>query len=571
MRKKEISLRKLIIIAILLIIIPFTICLLGFNLYTINYKINEDLANSHLQKIQLYISLCEETLKTSEEFISSITGNDTNFTVLEHKGDSIEAFASSYSIWSKCSEFIKAQNMAAGFFIYSEKNQLFRKVYNGKIDSAKRLELNENIKEFLSENQDNAKRGWMAASIGGHNYLLQIQGRNGAYIVYAVDLEYISKMGELKEDTDNILVLFDKNGNRLSTTDEIEDNIRLERDRSSYYITKDNKRYFAIQYYSEYIGINSVYLSPYRGLINTMNPIQWTLFIASLLSVMIIPVILYLLKKAFFEPLKQMTRTMIAIKQGNIKIKMDTSNYIQEFRQVDDVFNDMIKQITKLRIKTYEKEIEIQQIQMQYLRIQIHPHFYLNCLKNLYALAENRKFKEIQSMILTFSNYLRSLLKNQSMIVSMSSELQSVDNYMKLLKIGSSVSIQCNINVSPDLKDFEIPPLSILTFVENSVKHGTLPRQELEIYIKAILLKNEEEKFVNITIMDNGPGFSDATLKILNNQNDMNKDDCHIGIRNVIKRYSIMYEHRSTFLFSSSDGARVEIFVPFDRKDVNEW
>jgi hypothetical protein len=48
----------------------------------------------------------------------------------------------------------------------------------------------------------------------------------------------------------------------------------------------------------------------------------------------------------------------------------------------------MMDQIKSLKIIAYEKTLAAQQAQLQYLQIQIRPHFFLNCLSALYGLAE---------------------------------------------------------------------------------------------------------------------------------------------------------------------------------------
>lgn len=58
-----------------------------------------------------------------------------------------------------------------------------------------------------------------------------------------------------------------------------------------------------------------------------------------------------------------------------------------------------------------------------------------------------------------------------------------------------------------ELRDFPIPPITILTFVENSMKFGMYQNKSLIIHVKVRLLKNDAMNYVNITILDNGKGF----------------------------------------------------------------
>ena len=50
--------------------------------------------------------------------------------------------------------------------------------------------------------------------------------------------------------------------------------------------------------------------------------------------------------------------------------------------------------------------------------------------------------------------------------------MESVESYLKLSQLGLSVPVNYNIAVDEKLEEFQILPLSVLTFVENAVKYG---------------------------------------------------------------------------------------------------
>lgn len=78
-------------------------------------------------------------------------------------------------------------------------------------------------------------------------------------------------------------------------------------------------------------------------------------------------------------------------------------------------------------------------------------------------------------------------------------------------------------------------------------------------------LANEERQYLCLEIADNGNGFSDETLRCLNEDPlSMEKDGRHIGIGNVIQRLNLIYDKQTRVLFSRSEmgGALVEIRIP---------
>ena len=95
------------------------------------------------------------------------------------------------------------------------------------------------------------------------------------------------------------------------------------------------------------------------------------------------------------------------IRAGDLGAKAEGKTNIREFNEVNETFNTMMTQIKDLKIESYEHEIETQKAELRYMQLQIRPHFFLNCLKSLYALAEAGKYDRIQKMILEISKHIR--------------------------------------------------------------------------------------------------------------------------------------------------------------------
>ena len=61
------------------------------------------------------------------------------------------------------------------------------------------------------------------------------------------------------------------------------------------------------------------------------------------------------------------------------------------------------------------------------MQLQIRPHFFLNCLKSLYALAEAGKYDRIQKMILEISKHIRYIFTDSMELVPLSRELDHIE------------------------------------------------------------------------------------------------------------------------------------------------
>lgn len=194
--------------------------------------------------------------------------------------------------------------------------------------------------------------------------------------------------------------------------------------------------------------------------------------------------------------------------------------------------------------------------------MQIRPHFYLNCMKILYGMAEQKQYGQIQEMILSLSDYLRILFKNQNFTVPVNDELQSVEKFVTFQKKCGNIPPLLSVSVDDSVKNFSIPSMSILTFVENTLKYAQMPGKNLKIRISVKQLESDGESVVNITISDNGCGFSEESLNSLNQKIVRDNNSCQIGIMNIRRRFDILYGDKYEMLFMNQNGARIEIFIP---------
>jgi two-component system sensor histidine kinase YesM len=153
------------------------------------------------------------------------------------------------------------------------------------------------------------------------------------------------------------------------------------------------------------------------------------------------------------------------------------------------------------------------------------------------------------------------MFRESPSFVPLSREIHNVETYVQLQRMMNSLIFDFSADIDKDLMDFSIPPLTILTFVENSVKHGVCQEKPLIIHVKAKHLENGNKKYVNITILDNGRGFTDEELRRLNSEQAV-EDLKHVGISNVKRRFLYQYKGEGIISFSSSNGASVEIFIP---------
>ena len=270
--------------------------------------------------------------------------------------------------------------------------------------------------------------------------------------------------------------------------------------------------------------------------------------------------VLYL-HQAFFKPLDDLVRVMTSVRSGQTKTRAQRSGNL-EFDHISDTFNEMLDTLDSLKVEAYESQLRAKQSQMDALRLQIRRHFFLNCLKNIYALASSGKTEEVKKSALLLSTNLRYTLNFRNNATDLKTEVEMCRVYMELQGVGQDVGPELIVKIDEGLEDFQVPPVSLLTVLENSCKYGTRQDRGLKVTITAQRRQLDEQSYVFLAVQDNGEGFPQELLQKLNSEIEQVRDDGHVGLVNTLQRMQMLYGPECQILFSNRGGARVECIIP---------
>lgn len=138
------------------------------------------------------------------------------------------------------------------------------------------------------------------------------------------------------------------------------------------------------------------------------------------------------------------------------------------------------------------------------LQAQIEPHFLYNTIATARALV-TQKPAAAEEMLTYLITYLRASLPDlKSSLTTLGNELERALAYLEIIKLRFGDRLFFQLNASEEARQCVIPPLAIMTLVENSIKHGIEPKVEGgEININA----HCEDGYIHIVVSDNGLGF----------------------------------------------------------------
>lgn len=137
--------------------------------------------------------------------------------------------------------------------------------------------------------------------------------------------------------------------------------------------------------------------------------------------------------------------------------------------------------------------------ELMFLKTQLNPHFLFNTLNNLYFLA-TEKSEKAPTAILALSEILDyALHSGRRMFVPLEEELKQVEYYIALELLRYEDRVDIKTKMIHNSKSVQLPPMVVISLVENAFKHGVLPnagRSTIELTVE-ITNKNLEIQVSN--------------------------------------------------------------------------
>lgn len=299
-----------------------------------------------------------------------------------------------------------------------------------------------------------------------------------------------------------------------------------------------------------------------RTLVDYLNLLHIFLILFTVGLFMVALSVYFFLKRNLVQPLEMLRNEMEKIRSEDNKNVGLIDMRFTELKEVNETLCAMILKLEEQRLLTYDEFIEKQKAQLQYLQLQMQPHFYLNGLKTLNALVLQNETEKVQALIINLSEHLRYLLQAEKEMTTLNQELQFTENYAKLRGQMTGRPIELYIDADSILGEWNVPMLAAQTFVENSIKYAKTGSVEsaLIIEIQADFLETEKGNFLNLMIRDNGKGYEKEVLDDINGLPEAGKKN--IGINNLKRRCQILYGENVEFTFYNHDGAVSEIVFP---------
>jgi LytS/YehU family sensor histidine kinase len=151
-----------------------------------------------------------------------------------------------------------------------------------------------------------------------------------------------------------------------------------------------------------------------------------------------------------------------------------------------------------------ELQREALDARLQLLQAQVAPHFLFNTLANVQALVDTGS-PNASAVLRSLTAYLRAAVPRlHEPATTLGQELELVQAYLELMHMRMPDRLEFTLLVDDTARILRCPPMTLLTLVENAVRHGVDPSESGG---RIDILVQRQEGRCLIRVADTGVGF----------------------------------------------------------------
>lgn len=263
------------------------------------------------------------------------------------------------------------------------------------------------------------------------------------------------------------------------------------------------------------------------------------------------------------RPILRLRDYVLRVEEGDMNAVPMMKSYA-EINTLSDGIRQMLSRIRELMESEKKKEEQKRRMQADLLQAQINPHFMYNTLFSIKCVVNMGENKKASRMLSSFIQLLRSTLSNPDKLVSIRSQMDSVQQYADLQRFRYGDQFDVIIQYDEAVADCLLPALLVQPLVENAIVHGG---ERFKGYgVIAVSVREKNRKIV-IEVEDNGIGMSREQIEAVFRENE-GADKPHIGIKNIDDRIRLLFGQEYSLRIESQpeEGTKAILTLPVIRK-----
>lgn len=559
----KISIRRMVVI--LLTVSTCIILLIGmessYSIYCSRRDARQQESYLHLNN---YVNQIDASLEGVETQLTGAIPNIRN-EIAALDGNEYESYEARKRIDRFLENMVQSNSNIDTVLLLDNQGNCRIKVYNAKLSVGKRIGLTQFIFDHRDklagqfERKDGILEGIMkvrwqtGCAQQDMQYICVIEFKDWYFCAFSGIENYDNYFNMDHRDADNYFLVYD--GEKLiysSWPNEEGENLASE----------SNKRMLYIPYESESrIPLRYVYITKDDYWTGFGEDVSFILWVGSGLMLIMIALII-IIKYMINQPIHELMLATRNIARGDYEYRLSENIRSKEFFMLNCEINKMAGDILRLNQERYEKQLEMQRRELDMLRGQIRPHFYLNALTMIKSMTYQNRDEDIRKYLDHLAKHMRYVFRRGVQNVTVGEELMQVQNYAEMQRIRFPFSVEVVIECPEDLKEESIAQMMIFSIVENSFKHALDLYGQLKIYITCRRITEETFRGFSIEIEDNGPGYPDEVLSNFYKGEEL--PDHKVGLSNVKRTLQLYYGREDLMKISNivPNGAKTLLQIP---------
>lgn len=524
----KLSVTTQIFVIIICLILPINILSLAFASHTQSAYLQQSIDSAY-HTGKLYINALDERIDAADVFMARDVDKNKYIFEIRNGAKNYKTAANLY--WQQLNDRTSSYMEADAYFFYKGSLDYVDVAIKNDLKGSRRQ-----IKDYLRQNAaPEHQMRWFMDTIDGEKWLIHISNIQDYYYGSMICLGMIEDIITENLSMTEASVTIDTKQHQSAESGQVLVEVPASRATVTAHMVLDRKEILGSLPMVQQIGIIIVFI-----------------------YILCIPALLLVIRRIFIRPMNALDHAMDQLENGNPDYRMPEQGGNRETSSLNRKYNSMADNIKNLKIQVYEKELERRDIEATNLRLQVNPHFILNCLNIIFSMAKSEKLPEIKQFTKYLSGYLRFSLWHTHGAVRLSEELTCVENYLQIQKMRFPGAFTYIANVQEGLDNARLPSLLILNFIENSIKYALKMGSEIEI----IVIARREEDSLVLSICDTGCGMDDETLAVLCSGEILTNDSGkHIGIWNCRRRLALKYGDKAYMHMTSSVGGGTQVFI----------
>jgi two-component system sensor histidine kinase YesM len=543
----------------------------SFSYYDTSRLINEKVNTSVKENLEVMGKLIDSSIGTLISITSYIGQNEDVQTVLKKKEYSSyeEKFNDVQRIYKITSSVLATQKLDVPIYIsgmnkYSRfsTTDYFPPIYSdinaeifAQIDAKDNKEL-----LYIHRRVDGKERKDIVLSIGRQVKNIK-EGDKSGYVILDMYDDYFNdifkSVNVYKEnniyvlDNKGIIVTDKLNKNRTGFKfySEYVDKV-LDDESGSFKCTIAGKESIAYFTTLSNTGFKLVETVPVAAMYRDRVFIVRTFIILIALFGMMAIIVSLVLSKTISRPVNELASLMKRVETGELNVNFDIHSE-DEIGQLGHSFNNMVREINRLIDEVYVKQYLLKEAEFKALKAQVNPHFLYNALESIKWMAKLEDKEGVILMVTSLGKFLRYSISSKGDIVSVSEDIEQVNNYLTIQKIRYGDKIEVSLDIEEDLYVKSIIKLLLQPLVENAIIHGLeQKRGKGKLWIKGYKLNSD----LCFEIIDDGVGMGNSSAK-----------GEGIGIDNVDRRIKLHYGEAYGVSFERKEELTIVKFIIPDK------